>query len=89
MVTIGRNPLGFPLIVALPKGRTLDAEYYRDNILAALTQFQPGDDRRKLVVHDDNARARTAQKGRTFCEENGLRIATHPPDSRLFSIFIS
>jgi hypothetical protein len=44
MVTITWNPLGFPLIVGLPKGRTFNAEYYRDHILAALTQFQPEDD---------------------------------------------
>jgi transposase len=81
MVTIAWNPLGFPLIVALPKGRTFNAEYYRDNILAALTQLQPEDDGRKLVVHADNARAHTAQKCRTFCEENGLRFVLHPPYS--------
>jgi transposase len=73
--------LGFPLIVALPKGRTFNAEYYRENILAALTQLQPVDDGTKLVVHADNARAHTAQKYRTFCEENGLRLAPHPPYS--------
>jgi hypothetical protein len=39
MVTIAWNPLGFPLIVVLPKGRIFNAEYYRDNILAALTQL--------------------------------------------------
>jgi hypothetical protein len=39
MVAIAWNPLGFPLIVALPKGRTFNAEYYRDNIFAALTQL--------------------------------------------------
>jgi hypothetical protein len=75
------NPLGFHLIVALPKGRSFNAEYYRDNVLAALTQFQPEDDGKKLVVHAYNARAHTAQKCRTFCEENGLRLAAHPPDS--------
>jgi transposase len=75
------QPLGFPLIVAHPKGRILNAEYYRDNIFAALTQFQPEDDRRKLVVHADNARAHTAQKCRMFCKENGLRLAPHPPYS--------
>jgi hypothetical protein len=53
MATIAWNPLGFPLIVALPKGRTFNAEYYPDNILAALTQLQPEDDGRKLVVHAD------------------------------------
>jgi hypothetical protein len=51
MVTIAWNPLGFPLIVALPQWRTFNAEYYRDNVLAALTQLQPEDDGRKLVVH--------------------------------------
>jgi transposase len=75
------NPLGFPLIVALPKGRTFNTECYRDNILATLTQFLPEDDRRKLLIHDDNARVHTAQKYRTFCEENGLRLAPRPPDS--------
>jgi hypothetical protein len=67
--------------MVLPKGRTLNAEYYRDNILAALTQFQPEDDGRKFAVHADNARVHTAQKCRTFCEENGLRLAPHPPYS--------
>jgi transposase len=81
MVTIAWNPLGYPLIGGLPKGRTFNAEYYRDNILAALTQFQPEDDGRKLVVHVDNVRAHTDQKSRTFCEENVLRLAPHPPYS--------
>jgi transposase len=81
MVTITWNPFGFPLIVALPKGRTLNTEYYRDNILAALTQLQSEEDGRKLVVHLDNAKAHTAQKCQTFCEENGLRPALHPPYS--------
>jgi hypothetical protein len=76
--TIAWNPLGFPLIVALPKGRTFNAEYYRDDILAALAQLQPEDDGRKLVVHADNA---TVQNCRTFCEENGLRRPPHVPYS--------
>jgi hypothetical protein len=63
------------------KGRTFNAEYCRDNILAVLTQPQPDDDGRKLVVHADNARAHSAQKCRTFCEANGLRLAHHPPYS--------
>jgi histone-lysine N-methyltransferase SETMAR len=81
MVTLAWNPLAFPLIVALPKGRTFNTEYYRDNILAALTQLQPEDDGRKLVVRSDQASAHTAQKCRTFCEENGMRLAPHPPYS--------
>jgi transposase len=65
-------------MAALPKGHIFNAEYYCDNILAALTQLQPGDDGRSLVVHPDNAGAHTAQKRGTFCEENGLRLAPHP-----------
>jgi hypothetical protein len=69
MVTIAWNPLGFPLIVALPKGRTFNPEYYRDNILAARTQLQPEDDGRKLFVHADNARAHTAQNVEFFAKK--------------------
>jgi hypothetical protein len=71
--------------VALPKGYTFNAEYYRDNILTELTQLQPEDDRRKLVVHADNARAHAAQKCPPFCEENGLLLAPHLPYSRDFA----
>jgi transposase len=78
MVTIVWNPSRFPLIVALLKGRTFNAEYYRDNIFAALAQPQPEDDGRKLAVYADNASAHTTQKSRTFCEENGLRPAPNP-----------
>jgi hypothetical protein len=87
MVTTAWNPLGFPLIVALPKGRIFNVEYYRDNILAALTQLQPEDDGRKHVVHADNARAHTAQKCRTFCEENVLWLAPHLPYSLYLTPF--
>jgi histone-lysine N-methyltransferase SETMAR len=69
------------MTVVLPKGHIFNVEYYRNDILVALAQFQPNDDGRKLVVHADNARAHTAQKCRTFCEENGLRLAPHPPYS--------
>jgi hypothetical protein len=60
MITIAWNPLGFHLIVALPKGRTLNGEYYRNNIRAALTRLQSEDDGRKFMVHADNARDHTA-----------------------------
>jgi hypothetical protein len=69
MVIITWNPLGFPLIVALPNGRTCNAEYYRDNILAALIQLQPEDDGKKLVVQAHNARAHTAQNVELFVKK--------------------
>jgi transposase len=67
--------------VVFPKGCTFNAEYCRDNILAALTQLQPEDDGRKLVIHADNTKIHTAQKIQTFCEENGLGLAPRPPCS--------
>jgi transposase len=73
--------IGISLILALHKGRTFNAECYCDNILALLAQLPPEDDGRKLVVHADNAKVHTAQKYRTFCEENGLPLAPHPPYS--------
>jgi hypothetical protein len=76
--TIAWNPLRFPMIVALIKGRTSNAEYYRDNILAALTQLQPEDNGRNLVVRADNA---IAQKCRTLYKDNGLWLAPYPPYS--------
>jgi hypothetical protein len=81
MVTFAWIPVGLPLIVAFPKGRAFNAEYYGDNVLAALTQLQPEDDGRKLVVYAGNARAHITRKGRTFCEENGPRLAPHLPYS--------
>jgi hypothetical protein len=77
MATIAWNQLGFPLIGALPKGCTFSAEYYRDNILAALNQFQPEDDRRKLVVHADNA---IPQNVELFAKKIDCgAIPIHPP----------
>jgi hypothetical protein len=60
MVTIAWDLFGFPLIVALFKGCTFNAEYYCDNIFAVLAQLQPEDHGRKFVVHTDNATAHTA-----------------------------
>jgi hypothetical protein len=77
--TIAWNPLGFPLIVALSKRRTFNAEYYRDNILAALARFQPEDDRRKLILHADNARAHTARNVELFAKKMDCSsLPVHP-----------
>jgi transposase len=81
MVTIAWNALGFHLVEALPKGRSFNAEYYRDNILTELIRLRPQAGERNLVIHADNASLHTAQNCRTFCAKNGLRLATHPPYS--------
>jgi hypothetical protein len=79
MLTIAWNPLGFPLIAALPKERTFNAEYYRDNILAALTQLRPGDDGRKFVVHADNARLTVLKNVELFAKKTDCgSLPIHP-----------
>jgi hypothetical protein len=71
--------IGILLIVALPEGGIFNAEYYHDNILAALTQIQPEDDGRKLVVHADNARAHPAQNIELFGKKMDCgSLSIHP-----------
>jgi hypothetical protein len=81
MMTIAWNVLGFDLVETLPKGGHLNAEYYCDNILPERIWLRPKAGERNLVIHADNASPHTAEKCRTFCAENGLRLATRPPDS--------
>jgi transposase len=80
-VIIAWNPLGFHLLDALPKGNTFNAEYDRSNILTERLPVRPSVDGKRLVIHADNARPRTARKWRAFYEENRLRLAIHPPPS--------
>jgi histone-lysine N-methyltransferase SETMAR len=69
------------LIKTLLKSRRFTAEYYRDNILTELIRLRPQAGERNLVIHVDNAGPHTAPKYRTFCAENRLRLAIHPPYS--------
>jgi histone-lysine N-methyltransferase SETMAR len=81
MVRIAWNALGFHLVEALPKDRRFNAEYFRDNILTELIRLRSQAGERNLVIHADNASPHTARTARTFCAENWLRLATHPPYS--------
>jgi hypothetical protein len=81
MVTIAWNPLEFHLLNTLPKGNMFNAEYYRVDTLTDFLPLCPQVDRRRLVIHADNARSHTARQCRAFCEENRLRLAVHPPHS--------
>jgi hypothetical protein len=92
MVTIAWNPLGLPLIVALSKGGTFNTEYYRHNILSALTQLQPEDDGSKLIVRAENAKAHTVQKCRIFAKKTdrgSLPIRPTHPISHYLTFFWS
>jgi histone-lysine N-methyltransferase SETMAR len=81
MVTIAWNALGFHLVETLPNGRRFNAGYYHDNILTQLIRLRPQAGERNLGIHADNTSPHSAQKCRTCCAENGLRLATHPPYS--------
>jgi hypothetical protein len=81
MVTIARNPLGFHLLDALPKDSRFNTEYYHVNIPPEFLPLRSHVDGRRLVIHAGNARPHTAQKYRTFCEENRPLLTVHPPDS--------
>jgi hypothetical protein len=62
MMNIARNPLGFHLLTALPKGNIFNAEHYPVNILTDLLPLRPQVDGRRLVIHADNAIPHTARK---------------------------
>jgi histone-lysine N-methyltransferase SETMAR len=80
-VTIAWNPFGFHFLKALPKGMSINAGYYHDNILTELLPLRPQAYGRQLLLHADNARAHIARKCQAFYTENRLRPAVHPPYS--------
>jgi hypothetical protein len=64
MLTIVWNQRGFHLIKVLEKGRLFKAGYYIAEILEPLSQCRSTEaagNERKLSVHTDNARPRTAK----------------------------
>jgi hypothetical protein len=78
---IAWNLLAFHVLETLPKGSTLDAENYRDNVPAALVSLHPDGGGRKLVIDADNARACPDQMCVPVRVENRPGLATHSPYS--------
>jgi hypothetical protein len=76
IVTIAWIPLGFPLIVALPKGHIFNSEYYRDNI-CNIDQRTTGENSLLMLI----MQGLTLLKMSNCCEENELGLAPHPPYS--------
>jgi histone-lysine N-methyltransferase SETMAR len=81
MVTIVWNPQGLHLIDGLPKGQRFSASYYVDMILRPLLENRSRGPGLHFIIHADNARPHTAQNTLKFCQENGLKMAPHPPYS--------
>jgi hypothetical protein len=79
MLTVVWNPYGFHLVFLLPKGQKWTSQYYVDHILPGTCALRDARDRRKLVVHADNARPYVAKRVKQYLEDNNLKIASHPP----------
>jgi transposase len=69
------------MIKVLPKGCKWTSQYDIDNILPEIWALHIAGDRRKFVIHADNARPRVSTRVKQYVEEQGLRTAPHPPYS--------
>jgi hypothetical protein len=81
MLTVVWNPHGFHVIKVLPRGCKWTSQYCIDNILPEICAHHIAGDRRKLVIHPDNARSHVSIRVKQYMEEHGLRTALHPPYS--------
>jgi histone-lysine N-methyltransferase SETMAR len=82
MLTIFWSPLGFFLVEILPKGIYFDSQYFCPNVLFAIVQNRPseipGDRRRRMVVHFDNATSHSAKCTIDYLMANRLTRAPYP-----------
>jgi hypothetical protein len=81
MLTVVWNSHGFHLVFLLPKGRKWTSQYYIDRILPEICVLRDARDRRKLVIHADNARLHVAKRVKQHLEDSNLKSAPHPPYS--------
>jgi hypothetical protein len=76
MLTVAWNPHGFHLVSLLPKGQKWTSQYHIDHILPEICALRDARDRRKLVVHADNARPHVAKRIKQYLEDNNLKKCT-------------
>jgi hypothetical protein len=84
LLTVMWNPIGFHVLKALPKGRKFNAQYYTNDILAAISDWRRktwGTRPNKLWVHSDNARPHTARMLRDYTGLSQMKQARHAPYS--------
>jgi hypothetical protein len=73
MLMIVWNPRGFHLIKVFEKDRKSNAGYYIAEILKPLSQWrsiEAAGNKRKLLVHADNARRHPVKLSTQYCNEN-------------------
>jgi hypothetical protein len=86
MVTIvwNWNPSGFHVVKVHPKWSNLNAQYYTNNILVAISDWRRVSGRTqesKLWLHADNARPHTARVWSDDVTRNEMKCGRHPPYS--------
>jgi hypothetical protein len=81
MLTVVRNPHGFHLVSLLPKGQKWTSHYYIDHNLPEICALHDARDRRKVVIHADNARPHIAKRVKQYLEDNNLKSALYRPYS--------
>jgi histone-lysine N-methyltransferase SETMAR len=84
MFTIVWNSRGFHLIKVLENGRKFNAGYYITEILNPLPQWrsiEAAGNKRRLLVHADNARPHPAKLSTQYFNENRFKSAPYPPNS--------
>jgi hypothetical protein len=81
MLAVVYNPHGFHLVSLLPKGQKWTSQYSIDYIIPEICALRNARDRRKLVLHADNARPHVARRVKQDLEDNNLKSAPHPPYS--------
>jgi transposase len=81
MLAVVWTPHGFHLVSLLPKGQKWTSQSYIDHILPEICALRDARDRRKVVVHADNARPHVAKRVNQYLEDNNLKSAPHPPYS--------
>jgi hypothetical protein len=76
-----RGPYAFHWVSVLPKDQKWTGQYCLDDILPEKGALREARDRRKLMVHADNANPHVAQRVKQYLHENGLKSTLHAPYS--------
>jgi hypothetical protein len=78
MLPVGWNPHGFHVSKVLPRGCKWTSQHYIDKLLPEICAPHIGGDRRKLVIHPDNAWSHVSARAKQYMKEHSLRTGAHP-----------
>jgi hypothetical protein len=84
MLTLVLGSTGFAVVIAIESGHKFNTGYDVNKVLIPLSELWcecGGEAFRKLIVHTDKAQPDEARISQQFPAQNGMRMATHRPDS--------